>query len=213
MKRVPRAVLLAGGALALGLPLATPEAKALCLASTLPSPCTTGVASADAVRVQSGKPIPRSMGSALQAALAPAAAALPASTSLPPAGPSITYTLRDPGPAHLPRPSSSVNVTGTVGPMVRVRYQIDAAAPSALEPGDGLHIVIDNPVAGVQGGEAEPRPGGAMPLAEASRASYRPSLRSSEEDEIYALAPLAFLGAGVALVLTARPRDSMRPGI
>jgi hypothetical protein len=97
--------------------------------------------------------------------------------------------------------------------MVRVRYQIDAAAPSALEPGDGLQIVIDNPVAGVQGGEAEPRPGGAMPLAEASRSSYRPSLRSSEEDEIYALAPLAFLGAGAALVLTARPRGSMRPGI
>ncbi len=217
MKRVPRAVLLASGSLALGLALVPPEAKALCLASTLPSPCASGAPPADSQRAQGGKPILRSAGSALRAALAPAAvAAVPASASLPPAGPSITYTLRDryTAPAQLPRPRASVNVTGTMGPMVRVRYQIDAAVPNALEHGDGLQIVIDNPVAGLQEMVVEPAPGGAMPLEEPPRPSYRPSLRSSEEEEFYALAPLALLGAGVALVLTARPpRGSIRPGI
>ena len=216
MKRVPRAVLIASGSLFLGLALAPPGAKALCLASATPSPCSRPAQTADSQRALSGNPILRSAGSALRAALAPAAGTVvPASASLPPVGPTITYSLRDREtvPAQLSRPSAAVNVTGTMGPMVKVRYQIDAAAPGALEHGDGLQIVIDNPVAGLQEMEAEPGSGGAMPLAEPSRPSYRPSLSSSEEDEFYALAPLALLGAGAALVLTARPRDSMRPGM
>ncbi|MEB3254921.1 MAG: hypothetical protein VKJ05_00900 [Synechococcaceae cyanobacterium] len=218
MKRVLPIASLASAVLGVGLGLATPEAKALCLAGSLPSPCSSGVPAADLRPPQSLKPLS-------PAALAPLSADLAITADPPPlaaashqaASPSLTYSLRDLDAPHAQpaRGGASMKVLGAISPMVRVQYQIDAAPASAggPAPGDGLQIVIDSAAAAPQVSQQAEGSGGALPLAESSRTGFRHSLRSGEEEGFDALAPLALLGGGLALVLSSRPRGSMRPGI
>lgn len=218
VKRVPLIASLASAALGVGFGLATPEAKALCLAGSLPSPCTSGVPAADMRAPQGLKPLSPAALAPLSADLAITADPPPlAAASAPAARPALTYSLRDLGapPAQPARGGATVKVLGAMSPMVRVQYQIDAAPASAgaPAPGEGLQIVIDSAAPASQLSQQAEGSGGALPLAESSRSGFRHSLRSGEEEGFDALAPLALLGGGLALVLSSRPRGSMRPGI
>lgn len=215
VKQASLFALVAGGGLVVAVCLSTSEARALCLPGEGASPCASASASLQPRQAQSAPPIQLGLLPVLPSAPG-AAAAFPApAAASAPVRPSITYSLgeRDAAANPLPHAVASVNVNGAMSPMVRVRYRIDAAPASAPEPGDGLQIVIDSAAAGAQESKQAPGQGGGLPLAESSRTGNRPSLRSGEEEGGDPLLPLALLGGGVALVLSSRPRGSVRPGI
>jgi len=212
VKRATLAALLASSALGLGVSVAAPEAKALCLPGGAPTPCTL-------FSPGSNSQVIRQLSLDNPSQLKFMQAAPTSSNPQPQKITSIAYSKTDPGanfnaasfipmdaqlftntsPAY--NPGSVVQVTAPVGPAIWIRYQIDASPTNTLVDGDGVQLAfIGNNNGDKQGTEYLSSNGKNFYFA----STFQNLAFDPKPSEVPA--PLPLLGAGAAFGFSRRLR-------